>query len=516
MQQQRMKCKPPLSKGSPVSASHARRVVLALGLVNAAAFSVAAPAFATPPQLTAPAPAPEASGAPGASGTGTTGSTGSPSCVLSCLKRSNQLLGNMFGLRPALSKHGITLTASETSELLGNISGGYRHGFAYDGLTQADLQLDTQRAFGHYGGLLNVSALQLHGRNLSAENLGSLQTASGIESDPATRFWEIWYQQQLGHENRVDLKLGQQSLDQEFMVDQNSLMFVNTMFGWPMLPSADMPGGGPAYPLSALGARLRVHPNNSMTILGGVFNGSPSRSNDGDAQLLNHSGTNFPLNGGMLAIGEVQYTYPGLGAMVSGDHKEPLSRTYKLGAWYDSENFDDLAIDENGLPLANPLSNGNPRGHQGNFSIYGTVDQMLKQDPNNPYKTLNFFARAMGTPRGDQNTIAFSVDTGLTLHDPLPHRRDDTLGLGLGYTNVTSGARAADATNAQFGGGFTPIRGSETFVEATYQMQLHPWLQIQPDIQYVMNPGGGIANPNIPNQRVRNETVIGVRTIIQL
>ena len=52
-------------------------------------------------------------------------------------------------------------------------------------------------------------------------------------------------------------KIGQQSLDQEFIVSQNALLFVNTMFGWPMVPSADLPGGGPAYPLSALGVRLR-------------------------------------------------------------------------------------------------------------------------------------------------------------------------------------------------------------------------------------------------------------------
>ena len=39
------------------------------------------------------------------------------------------------------------------------------------------------------------------------------------------------------------------------MVSQNASYFVNTMFGWPMLPSADLPGGGPAYPLSALGVR---------------------------------------------------------------------------------------------------------------------------------------------------------------------------------------------------------------------------------------------------------------------
>jgi porin len=41
-----------------------------------------------------------------------------------------------------------------------------------------------------------------------------------------------------------------------------------------------------------------------------------------------------------------------------------------------------------------------------------------------------------------------------------------------------------------------------------------PWWQIQPDIQYVFNPGGGIVNPDNLNQRVKNEAVLGVRTTI--
>lgn len=409
------------------------------------------------------------------------------SCFFSCLKRSSQLFGDLFGVRSALSKHGITLTASETSELLGNVSGGTQRGFAYDGVTQASLQLDTQRAFGHYGGTVNISALQIHGANLSENNLDTLQTASGIEADPSTRLWEAWYQQELKSEDRLDIKIGQQSLDQEFMVNQNSLIFVNTMFGWPMVPSADLPGGGPAYPSSALGVRLRARPNNSIALLGGVFGGSPV-----------HTG-----GGGTLAIGEVQYSYPGLGAMVYSGRRQPLARTIKVGGWYDSERFDDLAI-------ATPLS------HHGNYSMYATIDQMLAQDPRNPYKTLNLFARAMGTPLGNQNTIAFSVDGGLTLTNPLPHRRDDTLGIGFGYTRVSSGAAAADSYTAKYANGFSPVRGSETFLEATYQMQLRPWLQIQPDIQFVMNPGAGVVNPNNPNHRIGNETVFGIRSIIQL
>jgi porin len=57
----------------------------------------------------------------------------------------------MWGLRSALSRYGISLAVLETSEVLGNTTGGTRKGFAYDGLTQMVAQMDTSRAFGHYG-----------------------------------------------------------------------------------------------------------------------------------------------------------------------------------------------------------------------------------------------------------------------------------------------------------------------------------------------------------------------------
>ena len=53
-----------------------------------------------------------------------------------------------------------------------------------------------------------------------------------------------------------------------------------------------------------------------------------------------------------------------------------------------------------------------------------------------------------------------------------------------------------DRDTGFYTGAFHPVRSGETFVEATYQYQLTPWCQIQPDFQYVFNPGGGIANPN--------------------
>jgi porin len=424
------------------------------------------------------------------------------------------MLGDMWGLRPALAQYGISIAIQETSEVLGNVTGGAQRGAAYDGLTQMALQLDTQRAFGWHGGTFNASALQIHGNNLSASNLLSLQTASGIEADRATRLWELWYQQKFLDEDRVDVRIGQQSLDQEFMVTQNGSYFVNTMFGWPMVPSADLPGGGPAYPLSALGVRLRARPTDSLTFLLGVFNGSPSPTNSGDPQMANPSGTSFPLNGGVLVIAEAQYTYPSLGTMLYANQAEPLARTYKLGFWYDSESFADQQFDNTGLSLANPASNGLPLNHHGNFGIYAVADQLVWVDPQESDRTINLFARVLGAPQVDRNLITFSLNAGLTFHEPFLHRDDDTFGIGMGYTKVGGAAAALDKATAFYTGMFFPTRGGETYVEMTYQYQVTPWWQLQPDLQYVFNPGGGIVNPNAPTQRVGNELVLGLRTNI--
>jgi porin len=429
------------------------------------------------------------------------------------LQRSSTMLGTMGGLRPWLSQYGMSLGIEETSEVLGNATGGIHQSAAYDGLTQMVLQMDTQRAFGWYGGTFNASAFQIHGRSLSADNLETLQTASGIEADRSTRLWELWYDQKFLDEDRLDVKIGQQSLDNEFMVSNNALLFVNTMFGWPMLPSADMPGGGPAYPLSALGVRARAKPTDSLTWLTGVYNGSPTATNNGDPQMTNPSGTSFPLNGGTLIISELQYAYPAIGGMVSPDQTRPLSGTYKIGFWYDTENFADQEYNNDGTNYAvNPT--GNPLQHHGDYAFYAVADQMIWQDDETEEaeRTLNFFTRVMGTPLADRNLIDFSMNAGFTLHEPFEHRDDDAAGIGMGYAHVSSQVAALD-NDFSTTGTYTPTQTSETFIEVTYQYQIFPWWQVQPDFQYVFNPGGGVLDPNT-GARVRDEAVFGLRTNI--
>jgi porin len=425
------------------------------------------------------------------------------------------LLGDMFGLRSFAGNYGISIGLTETSEMFGNITGGVRQGADYDGLTLMSLGLDTQRAFSWRGGTFNISALQIHGRDLSTDDLDNLNTNSGIQANRATRLWEAWFQQTFA-DGMADIKVGQQSLDQEFIGSTYAGTFINTMMGWPIIPSYDQYAGGPAYPLSSLGARLRVRPTGALTLLGGVFDDNPSGGpfdNDSQVRGAEQSGTKFSLNTGALVFAEMQYVVnqPSEGQMagpVTG-----LPGTYRFGGWFDSGSFPDQDEDASGLSLASPEATGSARLRRHDFSLYGVADQMVWQpDPEGP-RSLGVFTRIMGAP-DDRNLISFGLNAGFVLKAPLPGRDSDSFGLGYGLAKVSDDAILFDRQTAVISDGYSPIRSSESFIEITYQYQIAPWWQVQPDFQYVFLPGGGIANPDAPGQRVGNEAVLGVRTNI--
>lgn len=411
------------------------------------------------------------------------------------------LLGTLGGLRTGLERFGISLGLIEASEVFGNATGGRARGAVYEGLTTASLDFDLEKTVGLSGGAARVSALQIHGRGLSTTYVYNLNTTSSIEGTHATRLFELWYDQVfLG--GKVDLKLGQQSTDLEFATSSYAGLFLNASFGWPTLFAVDLPAGGPAYPLAALGARLRAKPAGPLTVMLGVFNGSPSKFGQGDPQgRRNPSGTNFGLSQGVFVIGEVQYAING------GQNATGLPGVYKLGAWYNSNAFTNQFLPAAAAtPGAIP-----PRAARADWSVYGVADQLLWRQPGSEGAGIGVFARAAGAPN-DRNQVSFFLDAGVT-YKGVFGRGDDTIGLGLGWARISDTARSADAVLAALNGvGF--IRSREVVLELTYQAPIAPWLQVQPDFQYVVNPGGGIANPDRPGKRIGNAAIFGVRTNI--
>ncbi len=482
-----------------------------------AALAVVAGWLCTAPVQAQPAPAtaPTTASAPAPATDKAAGEPSSPPGLFDPSRTT--LLGDIGGVRTMLGNLGVTFGIQDVNEVLGNVSGGTRRGADYDGVTLVSIGVDTDKAFGLKGGTFNISAFNIRGRNLSTDNLGTLETASGFEAAATTRLWEIWYQQAF-LDDAFDVKVGQQSLDQEFMSSQGSALFINTSMGWPVLPSSDLYAGGPAYPLSSLGVRLRAQPGGGFTLLGGVFQDNPPGGPfNADGQLLGSTrwGGNFNLRTGALFIAEVQYAVNQPSPDQKDDAKQPggLPGTYKLGFWYDTGSFPSPQFDTAGTSLASPLSNGMPRMVPDNFSLYAVADQVIWQpDPKGAW-AVGVFARVMGAPN-DRNLIDFSVDGGVTLKAPLPGRDADTLGLGFGVTKVSSAVRGFDSATAFFTGTNYPVRTSETFIELTYQIQVAPWWLLQPDFQYVVNPGGGLLNPNQPGKKIGNEAVLGLRSTV--
>jgi porin len=496
-----------------------RRVAIgiasALAMVRAAraAYADSTATATTPAALpsteSAAAPAAQVATQPGVA----TSSPVAPFGFLSPSWQNQNLLGDMEGLRPALANYGVTLTILENIETFGNLSGGVQQGFEANGLTTVTLQMETEKAFGLKGGTFNVSGLQIWGGDLTANNLMVLQTLTDIEAPVGVRLWELWYQQKFG--DKFDVKVGEQSLDEEFIISPSgNSLFVNGVSGWPGLPTVDLPGGGPAYPLAGLGVRGRAQVTDTVTVLAGVFNGSPIPRDSPNAPTSNPHGVSFPLDTGTLAIAELQYAL-GSGASGKANADGPLPGVYKIGSWYSSYKFDDQQYDNMGVPLASPLSDETPAPHHGNFSLYGVIDQMIWRSNDDANRSLNVFVRPMFTPYQDRNLVNASINAGFALHAPLPTRNNDVFGVEMGTVWASDGAPGFDRQMQFFQPSvYTPIRSSETFLEATYQFQALPSWQIQPDVQYFINPGLGIVNPNDPTQRIKNELVIGLRTNI--
>ena len=391
--------------------------------------------------------------------------------------RSN-LFGDPGGLRAAAAARGLTFGLSETAEILGNPTGGVRRGAVVEGLLSMSIGLDTTKAGLWQGGTFNVSAYQLHGRGLSHNNLGdNLNTVSGIEAARDTVLFEAWYEQAL-FDRSVSVRAGQLALDQEFALSQYGELFINRTFGLSTLFNESIQGGGSSLLLAQPAIRVKASLPGDTRVLLGLFKG------------VSNSLAGTRSSGNVLLIGEVQHGV--------GTGEGQLAGTYKLGGLYQSGTSPDQRTDQR---------------RRGNWSLYAVADQLVWRKPGAKDQGVAVFARAQGAP-GDRNLVNVYLEAGVSWKGALPGREEDTAGLGFGYARISDTARKSDADISRLGPFARSLRNNESVLELTYQMQIAPWLQLQPVAQYLFNLNGGVQNPAQPGKRLGDAVVLGLRTEI--
>src|SRR5262249_19104576 len=145
-------------------------------------------------------------------------------------------------------------------------TGGIKQGGTYDGVLTLNLNADLKK-MGLWKGLcFSASAFQIHGKSITADNIGSLMPVSNLEATPSTRLFQLWVEQHMFNDV-LAVKVGQLAADQEFILSNSYSYFLNGTWGWPSIAAADLLGGGNAYPLATPGVRVAVRPNDQFKLM---------------------------------------------------------------------------------------------------------------------------------------------------------------------------------------------------------------------------------------------------------
>ena len=432
--------------------------------------------------LTTSVTAPETSGQPSETAPGTTPS----------IQRSLGRYGDPGGLRAFLDSKGIDYSFTYIGEILGNVTGGVKRGATYEGEVNAQLDVDLDKLAGIKDAALHANAYQLHGRGLSGNNTLDLLTVSNIEAFPETRLYEAWFEQKLIG-GKVFVRVGQIAADTEFVVSQTGTLFVGSTFGFPSSLTADLPSGGPDFPLATPGVRVKVTPTDSISLLAALFDGDPAGPyrpavNSILPQIRDPSGTSFRVQDPPLLMTEAQYAYN------QEKGAKGLPGTVKLGYLH---HFGDFAA--TGVPA------GTDATRRGNDGFYGVIDQTIYRKPGNDQIGAAAFLRVLGLP-DDRNLIDFYVDGGVSYQGLLPGRPLDTVGVSAAYARISPAVTGSDELTG------TPlVRDYQAVIEATYQYVALPGVTLQPDFQYIFHPGAyGVADPGT-GRPIKDAAVFGGR-----
>jgi porin len=415
--------------------------------------------------------------------------------------------GDPFGTRHWLAAHGVTFGFIHTTELLSNLRGGLKRGTIFNGKLEGMVGIDFGRLAGLDGLSFYANAFQVHGS--SGPNrllIGGLNTVSNIEALPTTRLSEVWFEQQF-FGGQASVRAGQLVVDTEFLVSQYFAFFISS--DWPTNPKSGIPSGGPAYPLSTPGMRLKMDPTAQITALLALYNGDPAGQCGRDPEQCNRHGLNFRVNDPPYLIGELQYRY----------NQEPTSTSLaggvRVGAWHHFDRFDHMHFDINGFSLANPLSTGIPHRLRGNDGVYAVIDQQLYRPPGGDANSgVLLFARAAYSPP-DRNINDLYLDGGIIFAGLNPARPADAFGASFLYAHISRHARELDRAVQLFTGVPIPVRDYELSLDFSYSATIVPGWTVQPNLQLVFHPGGHVAGNVSPIEPVKNAVVVGLRSTMR-
>jgi porin len=361
----------------------------------------------------------------------------------------------------AVDSSPLVLEAAYTGDAWRNVRGGLRRDGTYLENIDVIATLDAEQAFGLAGTTVSISGLHNNRPTLSDRIVGDLQAVSNIDTDGATRLYEAWVERAF---DTAAVRAGLMDLNSELDVNETGALFVNSSHG--IGPDFSQVGeNGPAiFPITGLGALLRLDLNERTQLRVAAFEGTV-----GDPDHPRRTTLDLESDEGALLVAEVTF------------RPTAASRSI-IGLWRHSGRSTDLADPD-------------VQRREASVGVYALAEGTMIDTGEN---ALAGFVR-VGFADADVHQVARYFGAGVTWSGPLFAGADREEQLGLAVAAIANGGsfrRAQSALGSRF-------ERNETAIELTYRVQCLPWLALQPDVQYIINPGTDPA--------LDNALVVGLR-----
>ena len=371
--------------------------------------------------------------------------------------------------RSSLEEKGIAFEAVYTIDYLANTQGGLQRKDTYLSNLDLTLTVDTaQLGLWEHGTFFAYMIDSSGGDKISGSIVGDTQGLDNIEAPRTTRLYEMWYEHSFLDETLAVL-IGFHDYNSEFDVTEYGGLYLNSSFGI----SVDISGAGrpSIFPLTAVALRVKVTPNDHLELLFAVYDGDP-----GDPDISEHfPRSDLDADGGAFIASEVDFYFS----------EDVLPGVVKLGVWHNTGEFDDIVDTD---PAGDAIKrNGNTGG-------YLVIDKMLFREEGS--QGLGGFLQ-FGANKTSINEVNVYVGGGLNYHGLIPGRDEDDIGIAVASAFINEEISSTSTRDDH-----------EITIEATYSAQVNDHIRIQPDLQYIINPGAVTG--------VKDAFIVGVRVEVAL
>lgn len=357
-----------------------------------------------------------------------------------------------YGLKPKLAYE---------ATALGNPSGGISRTTGYSHLLDFGMTFDLDKIAGLKGSSFVITARHGAGRNM-APYIGNLFNVSEADVPHGVNLTGLYWQQSFA-EDAVLLQVGRLNSSAFAKLPAFGLQVSGGVDGNPA--SLGMNSNFTSGSRQTWGGRMLVKPEESYYFSGGLYQASNS--------IGKVSSTDFSIRRGdrLLFIAETGWT-PVFGEQDASAATQAtgLNGHYTVGAYYSNlsrERFD-LGGRVNDI-----------------YGFYLMGQQTIWRNEKNPDNNLALWGGLTYTPQTEVAKMPLMGFAGFVWQGLVPGRNQDKL-LGA----VLVGSLSSDYADSVAGGTYGRPGNTEVVLDFSYVIRLSRQVFIQPDIQYVMNPGG--------------------------